>query len=92
MNVIPREPDQNFHGHIFYRYAFAIKQIAQAADIIDRFASTRTGPAVELLLLISLSPLGVLYCFEVCVRYLATKPVDQIGWQTNRIIHIFDCI
>ena len=48
-NVVLSDVDLNFKGQTFSRYAFPIKN-AQAADVPGRFASTRTAPAVELLL------------------------------------------
>ena len=39
-----RNLDHHYHGQTFSCYAFAI-QIAQAADVPGRFASTRTAPS-----------------------------------------------
>ena len=50
MNVVLRDLDFHFQGQTFPCCAFAAKENAQTADVPDRFASTRTAPAVELLL------------------------------------------
>ena len=50
MNVLRRDLYRQFRGPTFYCYAFVITKLhTQAADVLDRFAWTRTAPAVELL-------------------------------------------
>ena len=49
MNVGLYNLDLHFQGQTFSCYALAIKN-AQTADVPGRFASTRTTPAMELLL------------------------------------------
>ena len=48
--VVFRDLGLYFQVQAFSCYAFAIKQMAQAAEVPVRFASTRTGLAVKLVL------------------------------------------
>ena len=59
VNIVLGDLDLHFQCQTFSCYAFDIKKIGQAADVIGRFAMTRTAPNMKLLLYVELRLFGL---------------------------------